>query len=469
MQGSSHITSLIIKPTAARVELSHIGDRNPYLVLIAKEKVFKGIPDKKKGPTPVFEDEFELMKPFPDTVYLELWNMDSKGSESVLGYGALSIGESQRTATVTFIHSREKVGEIDFVLTPRGVRDDDIGKRLAGLIGTNQFDRGETLKESQPRELTRAGSALIQSNVASDWIKGPDTPDLNPAYEIGMADSLPYDRTNSRSLLNPDKADQTPNSVGGRIGADQQGSSYGRQEQPKSFSQHEFDNRQSHNRPDARRNTAMPAPGYYGPGQQQWQPPPPPAPPGNYNQQYPPTPPGRYAPPGGAPMPPTYGQYPMSQHPSQQYGPPAYPSQQYGPPPPSQQYGPQYNQYNQMRRTSDGAYGYMPPGPMPGGPQLVLSNQWAPSYTIEMSTLKAKIEAAFQQFDRDQNGVLDLHEFYDAFCWICYDLKMPYPTNDQIMTLIRQYDYNYDGKIDQDEFKRIVKALFGYKSDKRNF
>lgn len=83
------------------------------------------------------------------------------------------------------------------------------------------------------------------------------------------------------------------------------------------------------------------------------------------------------------------------------------------------------------------------------------------SYNIPLNMIETFGPAIFQSFDRDRSGSLDMSEAPGMFQQLFEYLKEPMPNPQDLMFVMNQHDVNRDGKMDYQEFRKMMYYLAG--------
>ncbi len=67
----------------------------------------------------------------------------------------------------------------------------------------------------------------------------------------------------------------------------------------------------------------------------------------------------------------------------------------------------------------------------------------------------------FVKHDSNKSGKLDLKEILPVFGQLFALAGLPQPSPPEVVQIMQSYDNNYDGLIDQNEFRKIVLAIMG--------
>ena len=83
------------------------------------------------------------------------------------------------------------------------------------------------------------------------------------------------------------------------------------------------------------------------------------------------------------------------------------------------------------------------------------------TYNIETQFIDQYGPAIFNYFDKDKSGSLTMNEAPQMFFQLFEYLKQPQPTQQDIMYTLSQHDTNHDGKMDYQEFRKMMYFLAG--------
>ena len=86
---------------------------------------------------------------------------------------------------------------------------------------------------------------------------------------------------------------------------------------------------------------------------------------------------------------------------------------------------------------------------------------------LDKKTIKKACVQVFQRYDRDRSGNLDTNEFYGALCEVFAMCKHAPPPQYQASQEMSQFDKNRDGRINEKEFKKIVKSNCQFEKKKK--
>ena len=73
--------------------------------------------------------------------------------------------------------------------------------------------------------------------------------------------------------------------------------------------------------------------------------------------------------------------------------------------------------------------------------------------------IKAAAQDAFDKFDKDKSGELDINELETVMKDLSKDLKMDPPSKADVQEVLRRIDTNKSGKIDVNEFCKFIKLI----------
>ena len=77
--------------------------------------------------------------------------------------------------------------------------------------------------------------------------------------------------------------------------------------------------------------------------------------------------------------------------------------------------------------------------------------------------IRGKADLIFRESDNNGSGKLDVREIYPAICKIFTLGKLPPPSYDDALAIMRKFDQNRDGLIDTKEFQDLLLTLCGMK------
>merc|ERR1712183_668567 len=85
--------------------------------------------------------------------------------------------------------------------------------------------------------------------------------------------------------------------------------------------------------------------------------------------------------------------------------------------------------------------------------------QFQPTH-MDANYLKQNKDQVFEMFDRDRRGSLDANEAWAAIAHL-YQQQGKYPSQQDIMYAMKQFDDDMSGYLDREEFYRLMKYLSG--------
>ena len=83
------------------------------------------------------------------------------------------------------------------------------------------------------------------------------------------------------------------------------------------------------------------------------------------------------------------------------------------------------------------------------------------TYNIPINLIEQYGPTIFQSFDRDRSGTLDISEAPTMFQQLFEYLREPQPNPQDLQFTLNKFDVNRDGKMDYQEFRKMMYFLAG--------
>eukprot|EP01017_Pseudomicrothorax_dubius_P010026 TRINITY_DN1352_c0_g2_i1.p1 TRINITY_DN1352_c0_g2~~TRINITY_DN1352_c0_g2_i1.p1 ORF type:complete len:569 (-),score=149.13 TRINITY_DN1352_c0_g2_i1:132-1838(-) len=92
--------------------------------------------------------------------------------------------------------------------------------------------------------------------------------------------------------------------------------------------------------------------------------------------------------------------------------------------------------------------------------------RWISPIEVSKEAVKREADEVFSIFDKENKGVLEVPQFYEALSELMNRLESPIPSEEEVLFITGSFEKNPSNGFSSKDFKKAAKELFGHKSSK---